>query len=199
MNAVNRDALQVQVTEADHGLEDQLYLAASALAAEAQQVDDPQLIQLLLQTSTRIVAVARVYARLQTMDLQNQADIAGLLPDLCEELHACFDGARALPDERGDELRLPATRALPPRTSELLRPLVADEAAQAAFQERRSVCVQVEHDHRGGRYVTIGDPRRAVPDENVASDVLRSLTQKLAHSLRIGRVERGAVISVRFG
>jgi len=132
--------------DCEQRIEDQLYLAACSLTTEAQQAADPELRRFLTHAARRVIAAARVEARLRTLDLADEAVVTAALPEICAELWACLDDVA--PPNADAGLTALAAAAIDGRESII-------DAARDVSAEMSHVCVRLERGGRGVRRLTL--------------------------------------------
>lgn len=178
--------------EREQRIEDQLYRAACALTAQAQQAADPELRRFLTEAAGRVIATARVETRLRTLDLADPVAVTALLPEICAELWACLDGAARAGTEAG--LASLAAAAIGGCDGVV-------DAARDVGGEMGSLSVRIEHEGCAVRRLTLVNGAAASPAARPAGEgpgarLLRALA---AHFGAAPAPERGTSISLLLG
>lgn len=172
--------LHIRIAECGDSIGDHLQLAATALALEARNTNDLSLARILLDACAHLTAVARAYERLQALDLDNEVELARVMPEIAETLWACFDG---LEHAEAEAVSSPSW--------------LAGEIAAAAANELADhdiVCVHIEHDARGARRLTVVDGADA--KQGAGLQLLRAFTTRFGGVLDAGLLPRGVSIAL---
>jgi len=187
-----RDA-PAQALEADYCIDDHLQWAAATLALEARRARDERVAESIVRACVCIIAVARVLARLETLDLDNQRELALLLPEMCADLGACFEeGAPELP-------AFPEEGASPSgAVIEGANDMVVSAPRQSGAWRRRPLCLHLDHDKHGAARLTVtgGRMQRGRRVVSAGVELLRALVAMAGGSRDLNALRPGVSISV---
>ena len=198
--------MHIRLVESDHRIKNHLQLIASTLSMEARNAPDPETADILLHACARVVAIARVHARLQTLDFENKVDMVLFLPELCRDLQACFNDAGAPHIDLEAETDSPP---LPAKSALAIGGLVSELVTNAVKHghepgETSTVRVRLKRDALGGR-LTVADSGPGLgefaPGEKhngIGFQLLQALADQLRGSVEFDPVQKGTSVSVLF-
>jgi hypothetical protein len=181
------------VLEEDYCIDDHLQWAAVTLALEARRARDERVAESLIRACACVIAVARVLARLETLDLDNERELALQLPEMCADLGACFEeGAPPLP-------AFPEASASPSGGAvQGANDVVVSVPRQIGAWRRRPLCLHLDHDQHGAARLTVtgGRTQRGRRAVGAGMDLLRALVAMLGGSRDLNALRPGVSISV---
>lgn len=189
--------------EADHRLLNSLQMISSLLNMQARSATSGETASELIIASSRVSALARMHARLHSLDGAAGVPFKEFLEDICTDTSAMLwsQGHAARVAIEAVELTLPGSSAVP------LGFIVNELITNAAKYGEGQITVRLMSDDSGACALSVSNNGSALPEgfspadyKGLGMKLIRSFVDQIGGALEFGRADanQGACFTVRF-